>query len=882
MLKTITLLLLSLTTITYSFAQRAKQGSYTVTAANTQLNAYTAVTANATAGATSVTVAANGLTNSFFTSSLAAGDLVMIIQMQGATMDVDVTPTASWGGHYTTPNGHLFDWGSYHDLWGNVTSYNNAGKYEFREVRSVSGTTVINFTCGLQNSYTSTGHVQIVRVPRLQNLTLNASTSIVPALWDGTIGGVVALEILGTLTFNTGSKILATGYGFRGGVCDLLTAGSPPGSAANVGYCASDAATEGAEKGEGIGGFYTEYDALYSRYCKSAPANGGGGGGNHNAGGGGGSNIGTGTYTGKGNPQGYAAIWNIEQAGFTTSTSSGGGRGGYSYSTSNQNEASVGPNNTAWSGDYRRSEGGLGGHPLTYDATRAFMGGGGGAGDANSNPTQGGAGGRGGGIVYLTVYGTVTGTGVIESNGAAGQNANPSAQTATSASSTKYGNDGAGGAGGGGAVIVENETALPNTITLSANGGIGGNQVISFGSFSTPAMESDGPGGGGGGGMVAFTSGSPVQTVTGGMNGTTNSSHVSSFPPNGATAGAAGISGLTQSHFNLTSNGVTICPNTSTTLTAAVTGTLPGGASINWYATQFGTTILGTGTTYNTPVLSATTTYYVGTCPGTFRVPVTVTVSSGPTITGVLTIPVGSTTTLTGSGTPNGTTPWSSGNNAIGTVNSSGVVTGVAVGTVTITYMNSSGCTVSAIVNVTTSLPVELVYFDAQLNPDKSVDLIWATETEINNDYFVVERSADLKNWDLIANADGAGTSDWLIYYREQDENPLAGENYYRLRQVDFDGNTRLSEIKTIHLSGDGKLLYYPNPVNDLFYIAGNDMENMTISMVNSFGQLVSCEQKFDEKGYWIINTIGLPTGIYSVQLIGESRKEVFRVTVVH
>jgi hypothetical protein len=317
-------------------------------------------------------------------------------------------------------------------------------------------------------------------------------------------------------------------------------------------------------------------------------------------------------------------------------------------------------------------------------------------------------------------------------------------------------------------------------------------------------------------------------------------------------------------------------------LTAAVTGTLPGGASINWYATQFGTTILGTGTTYNTPVLSATTTYYVGTCPGTFRVPVTVTVSSGPTITGVLTIPVGSTTTLTGSGTPNGTTPWSSGNNAIGTVNSSGVVTGVAVGTVTITYMNSSGCTVSATVNVTTSLPVELVYFDAQLNPDKSVDLMWVTETEINNDYFVVERSADLKSWDLIANTAGAGTSDWLIYYREKDENPLAGENYYRLRQVDFDGNTRLSEIKTIHLSGDGKLLYYPNPANDLLYIAGNDLENMTISIVNGYGQLVSCDQTFDEEGYWIINTSELPAGIYSVQLMGEFRKEVFRVTVVH
>lgn len=695
MLKTITLLF-SFSVAVHCFSQRGKDNSYTVTATNTQVNAYTSVTANATAGATSITVANNLLTNSFFASALGQGDLIMIIQMQGATMDVDVTATASWGGHYTTPNGHLLDWGSYQDLWGNVTSYNNAGKYELIEVKSVTGSNTINLMCGLQNSYTVSGHVQVVRVPRLQNLTLNANMTVVPALWDGSTGGVVALEILGTLTLNTNSKILATGYGFRGGVCDIQTAGSPPGSAANVGYCASDAATEGAEKGEGIGGYYAEYDALYSRYCKSAPANGGGGGGNHNAGGGGGSNIGTGTYTGKGNPQAYAAVWNLESAGFGGSASSGGGRGGYSYSTSNQNETTIGPNNTAWSGDYRRSEGGLGGHPLTYDATRMFMGGGGGAGDANSNPTQGGAGGRGGGIVYLTVYGTISGTGGIEANGAAGQNANPAGQTAPSASSTKYGNDGAGGAGGGGAIVLSNGTAIPNTVALTANGGTGGNQVISFGSFASPAMESDGPGGGGAGGMIAYTSGSPVQSVTGGLNGTTNSTHVNLFPPNGATAGGAGSSGLVQPYFNITANDVTICPNTSATLTATVVGALPVSASLTWYSTQFGSTVLGTGATYTTPVLSATTTYYVGTCPGTFRIPVIVTVS-GPVISGTAVVTNANCTTggsVTGLTVSGGTNPltitWN------GVVTPTMDLTNAAAGTYSVLVTDASGCTATS------------------------------------------------------------------------------------------------------------------------------------------------------------------------------------------
>lgn len=872
---TFTLLLLSVFSASI-LAQRGKNGSYTVTAANTQINAYTSVTANAAVNATAITVASNTLTSGVLTTALAPGDLIMIIQMQGATMDVDVTPTASWGGHYTVPNGHQGDWGSFQSLWGNVTAYNNAGRYELVEVRSIAGGTTINLMCGLQYAYTASGHVQVVRVPRFVDLTVNTACSIVPTAWNGTTGGVVALEVNGNLTLTGTGMISASGYGFRGGVCDLLTMGSPPSAAANKGYCASDDAREGGEKGEGIGGFYTEYDALYSRYCKSAPANGGGGGGNHNSGGGGGANIGTGAYTGNGIPvSGYAAIWNLEAAGFATSTSSGGGRGGYSYSTSNQNEAAIGPNNTAWSGDYRRNEGGFGGFPLTYSSSRIFMGGGGGAGDANTNPTQGGAGGAGGGIVFMTVYGTISGTGTIVSNGANGQNANPAGQVAPGASAQKYGNDGAGGAGGGGAIAISNGTAIPAGITLSANGGTGGNQVLSVGSFTT--SEADGPGGGGAGGHIAFTSGTPTQTVNGGTNGTTNSAHITLFPPNGATMGASGMSGLTQTFFNITSPNVTICPNTSTTLTASITGVAPG--TLTWYSTQFGNTVLGTGATYTTPSLSSTTTYYVGVCPGTFRVPVVVTVSGAVTISGVLTIPVGGTTTLTGSGTPHATTPWTSGTPAVGTITSGGVVTGVSVGTTTITYMNSSGCTITAVVNVVAPLPIELMYFTATLNELQKVDLLWATQTEIDNDYFIVQRSVDLFNWEEIALVQGAETSQVLHEYRALDAAPLSGTNYYRLKQVDLDGAFKVSDIQSIVIANDN-LIVYPNPANDYFHIVGHQVGHQDIVLTNHLGQRILCESTIVSEDHLLIDTQELATGIYYLQVVKDGKNEVLKVTI--
>lgn len=696
--------------LSYSLvAQQAKNGNYTATAAGTVLNAYTNVTANIAIGATSISVANGSLTNTYFTAALGSGDLILIIQMQGADLDVNTTPTSSWGGNYTLSNSAMADitnMNNYRPDWGTVTNYNNAGKYEYAEVLSVSGTT-INVRCALKNAYTSSGHVQVVRVPRIGNLTLNANATIIPLTWDGTIGGIVALEVNGTLNFGTNSKIVASGYGFRGGVTDNTSGG--PGSASDVGKPGSNAASEGSEKGEGIGGSSTatgEVTVNYlSRYGCGAPANGGGGGNYKNSGGGGGSNIGTGTYNGKGVPTpGYATFWNLEAAGMATTPSSGGGRGGYSGSQSDQNEATVGPNNAAWSGDSRRKEGGLGGHPLTYDATRVFMGGGGGAGEMDQN--EGGSGGAGGGIVFLQSYGSVTGTGIIEANGANGQNSNPTG--ATPGIGVKKGVDGAGGAGGGGAIVISNGTALPATITLNANGGNGGNNALAFGTF-TSGVEADGPGGGGGGGMIAFTSGTPTQSAVGGAGGVVTASGLTNivansptvsggFPPNGATGGAAGVTSQPQTYYNLIANNASICSSSTANLSVTVQGTLPvANSAVTWYTSYTGTTAVGTGLTYTTPVLTATTTYYVGFCPGgTFRVPVTVTVG-GPTIAGTAVV---SNATCTSGGSITGLT--TSGGAPTVTIDWNGVssptmdLTGASAGSYTVTVTDGIGCTATS------------------------------------------------------------------------------------------------------------------------------------------------------------------------------------------
>ncbi|MCH2232041.1 MAG: gliding motility-associated C-terminal domain-containing protein [Crocinitomicaceae bacterium] len=625
----------------FSNAQRGKDGNLNVTSPNNVLNTYTYLTATPGSGVTSLTVANNSMNGGAFATNLSAGDLIMIIQMQGASADIaDIIGCC--GGVSASSFSDFWNWWTIYDLFGSVTNYNESGTWEIQEVASVTGANIINLQCQLNGNYNHTDHVQVVRIPRFDNLTVSGgSNSIIPSQWDGNSGGIVALEVDGVLNIEGGSSISASGFGFRGGQVDLNGISGGIGNPTEDRFPGTNDSFHAAEKGEGIYGYHAEYDAVNSRYGRGAATNGGGGGSHQNCGGGGGSNISpvTAGYTGNGVPTGAVGPWNLEANPIGGTNTPGGGRGGYAYSNTNLNELTTGPDNASWGGDARKDNGGLGGHPLAYDANRIFFGGGGGAGDQDSfgnngnGPGEAGAGGAGGGIVYIQSFGTITGSGTIESNGADGENTNPN-NNPLNPNYTRRGNDGAGGAGGGGSIYIENAAVIPNTISLNANGGNGGDQNLTLALGELP--EAGGPGGGGGGGYVAFNGGSPNQSVLGGSNGVSNSAHVSNFPQNGATAGNVGVSGMPSKYYDLTISDITICENTSADLSVTILGSIPAGATVNWYDSQFGydATPLSSGTTFNTGVLTATTTYYIGICPGptNFRVPVTVTVTAEPNL----------------------------------------------------------------------------------------------------------------------------------------------------------------------------------------------------------------------------------------------------------
>lgn len=470
-------------------------GDKTVTGTNVILNEYTTLSSNASSGATSISVGnANLNQNGRFATNLSAGELILIIQMQGAT--INETDGSSYG---------------------SISSYGNSGKREFVEVSSVPNGTTINLATALSKSYTASGKVQVIRVPRYEKFTIQSGASVTCPSWDGATGGIVSVEANETTIIH--GTIDVSGKGFRGGAVEQKT--STPG---NHTIYRSINDVDGAEKGEGIAGYQASY--VNGRYGRGAPANGGGGGNSHNAGGGGGANGGsTSGWNGNGNPHNlnsnWTTAWNLEGGGFASNTSTGGGRGGYSWSNGSQNPISVGPGDASWSGDSRYNVGGFGGRPLSYSSGKMFLGGGGGAGDSNNGVGTPGC--NGGGIVYLLSGGTVSGTGKIEANGES---------VATSSGSP---GDAGGGGGAGGTIIIFTYSASISGLTLNANGGNGGSQSLNNGN------EVEGNGGGGGGGYISTSNASGLtRSVSGGLYGTTNAPPMSAFTANGATSAGPG------------------------------------------------------------------------------------------------------------------------------------------------------------------------------------------------------------------------------------------------------------------------------------------------------------------------------------------------------
>jgi uncharacterized repeat protein (TIGR01451 family) len=450
------------------------------------VNTYYPATASVTAGAANTTIPVGTARGA--AATIAAGDLLLVIQMQDAS--INSSNNATYGNGSTGAG---------------FTAINASGNYEFvKATGPIAGSAIpiagAGLNSGLIYSYTiaaATGTkgkstYQVIRVPQYATATL--SSTLTASAWDGSSGGVLALDLAGALTLN-GATVSVNGLGFRGAAGLQLNGGA----GANTDYVhTSPAAYTGVAvagvdggKGEGVAGtprwvqsggtFLSTGTDGYPNggMARGAPANAGGGGTD-------------------GNP---AA--NDQNAG-----GAGGGNGGAGGSGGNSWNSTLGI-------------GGLGGAPFPTTLGRVSLGGGGGGGGRNNSPgdNQAASAAAGGGIILIRA-GSLSGTATLTANGA-----NAYAATA---------NDSGGGGGAGGTVVVLSAGGGEGGLTVQARGGNGGN------AWSTQAFalnQRHGPGGGGGGGAVYLTAAASI-SVTGGANGTTLNPGVAY----GATPGAAGIS----------------------------------------------------------------------------------------------------------------------------------------------------------------------------------------------------------------------------------------------------------------------------------------------------------------------------------------------------
>lgn len=117
-------------------------------------------------------------------------------------------------------------------------------------------------------------------------------------------------------------------------------------------------------------------------------------------------------------------------------------------------------------------------------------------------------------------------------------------------------------------------------------------------------------------------------------------------------------------------------------------------------------------------------------------------------------------------------------------------------------------------------LPVELLSFVTVLNKKQDAELTWVTASEINNDYFEPEKSADGNLFFPLSRIAGAGNSNEILSYTYIDEFPFDGYTYYRIKQTDFDGNYSYSGITSVKKSTSEEIVsLFPNPTKNSFVI---------------------------------------------------------------
>ncbi|GAB2474544.1 hypothetical protein GCM10011375_24390 [Hymenobacter qilianensis] len=168
-----------------------------------------------------------------------------------------------------------------------------------------------------------------------------------------------------------------------------------------------------------------------------------------------------------------------------------------------------------------------------------------------------------------------------------------------------------------------------------------------------------------------------------------------------------------------------------------------------------------------------------------------------------------------------------------------------------------------------TPLPVELNSFTGNAE-NNAVRLTWATATELQNKGFDIEHRTDLSEWKKLGFVKGNGTSNQRHSYTYIDRAAAAGNNYYRLRQIDLDGKAVYSQPVTVQL-GVVAFTLSPVPATDVLTLNGLGAGKHTTEIYNVRGQRVM-SQEFSNEAATTLTVSMLPAGVYMVRVLSPDR----------
>lgn len=175
-----------------------------------------------------------------------------------------------------------------------------------------------------------------------------------------------------------------------------------------------------------------------------------------------------------------------------------------------------------------------------------------------------------------------------------------------------------------------------------------------------------------------------------------------------------------------------------------------------------------------------------------------------------------------------------------------------------------------AITNISSPLPIELLGFEAFLK-EGIVITKWATASETNNDKFIVERSDDGEEFSKIGELDGAGNSYSTLFYNFHDYFPLDGISFYRLKQIDYDGNFSYSKIVVVKKQSQTEFQIFPNPAAEYFILSVKERELNKVSIISIDGKIVYNSIYENQNDFIKIDISTFAPGIYLLQIENEN-----------